>query len=102
MGDTDRIERDIVAMEKEIRSLKTKLDNSVIDIRAVNFYGWVHPQQDGFCVPAKPEKYWTVVRHEIQYKRQGSPEWVPIPTINRDLDDSKYTVIPLPTGELEE
>ena len=94
MGDTDRIERDLYAMEKEIRSLKTKLDNSIIDIRAVNFYGWV--ETDSFRVP-NPERYWTVVRHEIQYKRQGSPEWVAIPTIDRE-DIS----IPLPTGELEE
>ena len=101
MGDTDSIERDIVAMEKEIRSLKTKLDNSVIDIRAVNFYGWVHPRHDGFSVPVKPEKYWTVVRHEIQYKRQGSPEWVAIPTINRD-DENSYIQIVIPNGELEE
>jgi hypothetical protein len=92
----DRMERDITAMEKEIRLLKTKLDNSIIDIRAVNFYGWVN------SAPAIKARTWEVVRHEIQYKRQGSSEWISIPTINRDLDDSKYTVIPLPTGELEE
>jgi hypothetical protein len=97
---TDRLERDITAMEKEIRQLKTKLDNSIIDIRAVNFYGWVHPQQDGFAVPAKSEKYWTVVHHEIQYKRQGSPEWVPIPVIYRDKEDKTYTRIEIPTGDL--
>lgn len=97
---TDRLERDITALEKEIRQLKTKLDNSIIDIRAVNFYGWVQPMWDGFSVP-KPEKYETVVRHEIQYKRQGSPEWVPIPTINRD-DETSYIQIEIPTGELEE
>ena len=95
---TDRLERDITSMEKEIRQLKTKLDNSIIDIRAVNFYGWV--AHDSFRVP-NPEKYWTVVRHEIQYKRQGLPEWVPIPTINRD-DETSYIKIEIPTGELEE
>jgi hypothetical protein len=93
---TDRLERDITALEKEIRQLKTKLDNSIIDIRAVNFYGWV--ESDSFRVP-NPEKYWTVVRHEIQYKRQGSPEWVAIPTINRD-DENSYIKIEIPTGEL--
>ena len=100
MSDTDRIWRDIVAMEKEIRQLKTKLDNSIIDIRAVNFYGWVEPKWDGFSVP-KPEKYHTVVRHEIQYKRQGSPEWIAIPTVNRD-DENSYIQIVVPNGELEE
>jgi len=93
---TDRLERDITSMEKEIRQLKTKLDNSIIDIRAVNFYGWV--AHDSFRVP-NPEKYWTVVRHEIQYKRQGSSEWVSIPTINRD-DENSYIKIEIPTGEL--
>jgi hypothetical protein len=100
MSDTDRIWRDIVAMEKEIRQLKTKLDNSIIDIRAVNFYGWVEPQWDSFSLP-KPKKYLTVVRHEIQYKRQGSPEWVAIPTVNRD-DENSYIQIVVPNGELEE
>lgn len=98
--DKSRIERELGAMEKEIRQLKTKLDNSIIDIRAVNFYGWVHPQQDGFRVHANPEKYWTVVHHEIQYKRQGSPEWVAIPTISRDEDEKTYIKIEVPTGEL--
>ena len=92
MGDLDRIERDIVAMEKEIRSLKAKLDNAVIDIRAVNYWGWTTAEK----------KTWDILRHEIQYKRQGSPEWIPLPLVQRDLDDSKYTAIPLPTGELEE
>jgi hypothetical protein len=96
MGDTDRIERDLYAMEKEIRSLKTKLDNSIIDIRAVDFWGWA--AHDDFRVP-NPEKYWTVVRHEIQYKRQGSPEWVSIPLVDRD---NEVNNIPIPTGELEE
>jgi hypothetical protein len=53
MSDTDRIERDIVAMEKEIRSLKTKLDNSIIDIRAVNYWGWTTTEK----------QIWDVVRH---------------------------------------
>ena len=88
---TDRIERDIVAMEKEIRSLKAKLDNSIIDIRAVDFWGWVN------SAPAIKDKTWEVVRHEIQYKRQCSPEWVAIPTVDREDIN-----IPLPTGELEE
>jgi hypothetical protein len=91
MGDTDRIERDIVAMEKEIRLLKTKLDNSIIDIRAVNYWGWVD-----FSPLARGQK-WDITRHEIQYKRQGSPEWVAIPTIDREDIN-----IPIPTGELEE
>jgi len=90
---TDRLERDITAMEKEIRQLKTKLDNSIIDIRAVNFYGWVN------SAPAIKARTWEVVRHEIQYKRQGSSEWVPIPTINRD-DENSYIKIEIPTGEL--
>jgi hypothetical protein len=92
----DRLERDITALEKEIRQLKTKLDNSIIDIRAVDYWGWVQSH------PPMKSKVWDVVRHEIQYKRQGSPEWIPLPIVHRDLDDSKYTVIPLPTGELEE
>ena len=92
---TDRLERDITALEKEIRQLKTKLDNSIIDIRAVNFYGWVN------SAPAIKARTWEVVRHEIQYKRQGSSEWVPIPTINRD-DENSYIKIEIPTGELEE
>jgi hypothetical protein len=94
MSDTDRIWRDIVAMEKEIRQLKTKLDNSIIDIRAVNFYGWVN------SAPAIKARTWEVVRHEIQYKRQGSPEWIAIPTINRDDDEKTYIKIEVPTGEL--
>ena len=93
MGDTDRIERDLYAMEKEIRSLKTKLDNSIIDIRAVNFYGWVN------SAPAIKARTWEVVRHEIQYKRQGSPDWIPIPIVDRDEEVINVT---LPTGELEE
>jgi hypothetical protein len=90
---TDRLERDITAMEKEIRQLKTKLDNSIIDIRAVNFYGWVN------SAPAIKDRTWEVVRHEIQYKRQGSPEWVPIPTVDRE-DENSYIKIEIPTGEL--
>jgi uncharacterized membrane protein YqhA len=92
---TDRLERDITAMEKEIRQLKTKLDNSIIDIRAVNFYGWVN------SAPAIKARTWEVVRHEIQYKRQGSSEWISIPTINRD-DENSYIQIVIPNGELEE
>ena len=92
MGDTDRIERDIVAMEKEIRSLKTKLDNSVIDIRAVNYWGWT----------TADKQKWDVIRHEIQYKRQGLPEWIPLPIAQRNMSDLKVTQIVLPTGELEE
>ena len=95
MSDTDRIERDIVAMEKEIRQLKTKLDNSIIDIRAVNFYGWVN------SASAIKARTWEIVRHEIQYKRQGSSEWIAIPIIDRD-DENSYTKITVPTGELEE
>lgn len=87
----DRLERDITAMEKEIRQLKTKLDNSIIDIRSINFYGWIEYKD-------KP-KEWGIVRHEIQYKRQGSAEWVSIPTINRD-DENSYIKIVVPTGEL--
>jgi hypothetical protein len=93
MGDTDRIERDIVAMEKEIRSLKAKLDNSIIDIRAVDFWGWVN------SAPVIKARTWEVVRHEIQYKRQGSPEWIALPIINRD-DENSYIKIEVPTGEL--
>ena len=92
MGDTDRIERDIVAMEKEIRILKAKLDNAVIDIRAVNYWGWATAEK----------KTWDILRHEIQYKRQGSPEWIPLPIAQRDMSDLKVTQIVLPTGELEE
>jgi hypothetical protein len=95
MSDTDRLERDITSMEKEIRQLKTKLDNSIIDIRAVNFYGWVN------SAPAIKARTWEVVRHEIQYKRQGSSEWIAIPTINRD-DENSYIKIEIPNGELEE
>jgi hypothetical protein len=90
--DRSRIERELATMEKELRLLKTKLDNSIIDIRAVNYWGWTTAEK----------QIWDVVRHEIQYKRQGSPEWVPLPIVQRDLDDSKYTAILLPTGELEE
>jgi hypothetical protein len=91
MGDTDRIERDIVAMEKEIRSLKTKLDNSVIDIRAVNYWGWT----------TADKQIWDVVHHEIQYKRQGSSEWIPLPIVQRDTSDLNVTQIPIPTGEYD-
>jgi len=90
MSDTDRIERDIVAMEKEIRSLKAKLDNSIIDIRAVNYWGWTTTEK----------QIWDVVRHEIQYKRQGSPEWIALPIAQRDMSDLKVTQIEIPTGEL--
>ena len=97
--DRSRIERELATMEKELRVLKTKLDNSIIDIRAVNYWGWYQQEWDGFLVP-KPEKQWTVLRHEIQYKRQGSPEWVSLPIVHRDLDDNNN--MPIPTGELEE
>ena len=89
---TDRLERDITALEKEIRQLKTKLDNSIIDIRAVNYWGWI----------TADKHKWDVIRHEIQYKRQGSPEWIPLPVIQRHMSDLNVTQIPLPTGELEE
>jgi uncharacterized membrane protein YqhA len=93
---TDRLERDIMAMEKEIRQLKSKLDNSIIDIRAVNYWGFVATDNTGD--PLKT--MWDVVRHEIQYKRQGAPEWVPIPVIHRDEGDKTYTRIKIPTGDL--
>ena len=92
----DCIERELSVLEKEIRSLKTKLDNSIIDIRAVNYWGWVQSR------PPLKSKVWDVVRHEIQYKRQGSPEWIPLPIVHRDLDELNVTQIPIPTGELEE
>jgi hypothetical protein len=90
--DRSRIERELATMEKELRLLKTKLDNSIIDIRAVNYWGWTTAEK----------QIWDVVRHEIQYKRQGSPEWIPLPIVHRDLDELNVTQIPLPTGELEE
>lgn len=90
--DRNRIERELATMEKELRSLKTKLDNSVIDIRAVNYWGWT----------TADKQKWDVIRHEIQYKRQGSPEWIPLPVIQRDMSDLNVTQIPIPTGELEE
>ena len=92
MGDTDRIERDLYAMEKELRSIKTKLDNSIIDIRAVDYWNWI-PTEDG-------SRKWDVIRHEIQYKRQGFSEWISIPVVQRDLND--YTQLTLPNGELDE
>ena len=97
MSNTDRIERDITAMEKEIRLLRTKLDNSIIDIRAVNIWGFVPTGNNDDPL----ETLWSVVRHEIQYKRQGLSEWISIPTINRD-DENSYTKIVVPTGELEQ
>ena len=87
MGDTDRIERDLYAMEKEIRSLKTKLDNAIIDMRVVNYWAWT--KQDRANV-------WDVVRHEFQYKRQGSPEWVSIPIVDREDIN-----VPIPNGEYD-
>jgi hypothetical protein len=90
--------REINLLEKEIRSLKTKLDSSIIDIRAVNYWGWYQREWDGFSVP-KPEKVWTVLRHEFQYKRQGDPNWVSIPVIDRDDEVINVT---LPNGELDE
>ena len=93
MMDTEisNIQHDIFAMQKEIRRLKTKLDNAIIDIRAVNYWGWT---------TAENEK-WEVIRHEIQYKHQGSSEWISLPVIQRDMSDLNVTQIPLPTGELE-
>ena len=88
--DKSRIERDLYAMEKEIRSLKAKLDNSIIDIRAVNFWGWT----------TADKQKWDVIRHEIQYKRQGFSEWISIPVVQRDLND--YTQLTLSNGELDE
>ena len=90
--DRSRIERELATMEKEIRTLKTKLDNAIIDIRAVNYWDWTTAEK----------QIWDVVRHEIQYKRQGSPEWIPLPIVHRDLDELDVTKIPIPTGELEE
>ena len=38
--DRSRVERELATIEKELRLLKTKLDNSIIDIRAVNYWDW--------------------------------------------------------------
>lgn len=85
--DKSRIERDLYAMEKELRNIKTKLDNAIIDIRAVNYWGWT----------TADKQIWDVVRHEIQYKRQGCSDWIAIPIIDREDIN-----IPIPTGEHEE
>ena len=79
-SDVDRMNREIYAMEKEIRNLKTKLDNAIIDIRAVNYFGWIYADD-------MMSREWLPVRHEIQYKRQGCPDWVAIPVVEReDID----------------
>ena len=77
-------------MEHEIKQLKEKLDNAIIDIRAVNFWGFVEHGQSR-------TKVWDVVRHELQYKRQGDQEWVAIPIVDREEIN-----VELPNGELDE
>lgn len=90
MVDTDRMVRDLFALEKEINNLKTKLNNAIIDIRAVNYYGWIYADD-------LMSRQWAPVRHELQYKRQGDPNWVAIPVVERD------DVEPIiPNGELDE
>lgn len=90
------IDREIIMLEKQLNEMKAKLNNAIIDMRVVHFWGWYHQEWDGFSVP-KPEKKWAVLRYEIQYKRQGDPNWVAIPIVDRD--DIDPTV---PNGELDE
>lgn len=53
------------------------------DIRAVNIWGWVDPKWDGFAHP-KPEKFWSIVRHEIQVRDEdGNWTCIPVVDINR-------------------
>lgn len=60
---------------------------TIADIRAVNHWGWMQNSWDGFSYP-KPEKYWTIIRHEIQIK-DPSGKWTPIEVvdINKDGQD---------------
>ena len=83
----DQMRREIYAMEKELRSIKGKLDNAIIDMRVVNYWGWT--KQDHANV-------WDVVRHEFQYKRQGDPQWVSIPVVDREEIN-----VPIPNGEYD-
>jgi hypothetical protein len=88
------IDREIIMLEKQLNDMKAKLNNAIIDIRAVNYWGWVdHICEEGL----KPE--WMVTRHELQYKRQGDPSWVSIPVVDRDDEVINVT---LPNGELDE
>ena len=57
---------------------------TIADIRAVNYWGWVTPIWDGFSVP-KPEKNWSIIRHEIQTK-DPSGTWTPIEVVDVNKD----------------
>ena len=83
-------EREIIMLEKQLNEMKAKLNNAIIDMRAVNYYGWVYSDD-------MTSRKWAPVRYEVQYKRQGDPGWVSLPVIDRD--DIDPTV---PNGELEE
>ena len=83
-------EREIIMLEKQLNEMKAKLNNAIIDIRAVNYYGWIYADD-------MQSSQWMPVRHEIQYKRQGDSSWVAIPVIDRDDIDPT-----IPNGELDE
>ena len=86
------VEREIIMLEKQLNEMKAKLNNAIIDVRAVNFWGWVaHVTETG------TEPKWVPVRYELQYKRQGDPNWITVPVVDRD--DIDPTV---PNGELDE
>lgn len=57
---------------------------NIDDIRAVNYWGWLQNEWDGFSYP-KPEKFWTIVRHEIQV-RDTVGNWKRIPVIDIDME----------------
>lgn len=59
----------------------------VDDIRAVNHWGWMQNTWDGFSYP-KPEKYWTIIHHEIQV-RDAVGKWCAIPVIDLNKDGTE-------------
>lgn len=84
------VEREIIMLEKQLNEVKAKLNNAIIDMRAVNYYGWVYADD-------MQSRQWAPVRYELQYKRQGDPNWIAVPVVDRD--DIDPTV---PNGELDE
>ena len=85
-------DREIIMLEKQLNEVKEKLNNAIIDVRAVNYWGWVdHVCEDGL----KPE--WMPIRYELQYKRQGDSSWITVPVVDRDDIDPT-----IPNGELDE
>jgi hypothetical protein len=65
---------------------------TIADIRAVKYWGWVEPKFGPW--EGKPEKYWTIVRHEIQIK-DPSGKWTPVEVIdiNEEGQDESQSVL---------